>query len=108
MINHIDLGLHPEERRRAIVSLIRKGNITLGGYNKAKIYGLLTCSSGKRLKAKNRVFFKDEAEALLNGYRPCGHCLKENYEQWKREKIIKQGICYSIPRAIKLQRIEDL
>jgi len=70
---------------------MRNGDVTLGGYKKAKIYGLLTCSSGKRMKVENRVFFKDEAEALLNGYRPCGHCMKEKYEQWKMEnKITKQ------------------
>lgn len=86
MINHIDIGRTARERKKAIGSLIRNGEVTLGGYKKAKIYGLLTCSSGKRMKVENRVFFKDEAEALTNGYRPCGHCMKEKYEQWKKGK----------------------
>lgn len=91
MINHLDIGKTVEERKKAIGILIRNGDVTLGGYKKAKIYGLLTCSSGKRMKVENRVFFKDEAEALGKGYRPCGHCMKEKYEQWKAEsKIIKQ------------------
>jgi DNA/RNA endonuclease YhcR with UshA esterase domain len=86
MINHIDLGCNAEERRKVIGPLIRKGDITLGGYKKAKIYGLLNCPSGKRMKAENRIFFKDEAEALANGYRPCGHCMKKEYAKWKKEK----------------------
>jgi methylphosphotriester-DNA--protein-cysteine methyltransferase len=86
MINHIDLGHVTEERRKALCSLIRKGDITLGGYKKARIYGLLSCSSGKRMKVENRVFFKDEEEALANGYRPCGHCMKNKYAEWKKEK----------------------
>lgn len=85
MINHIDLGRNVEERKKAVGYLIRNGEIKFGGYRKAKIYGLLTCSSGKRMKVENRVFFKDEAEALTNGYRPCGHCMKEKYEQWKKK-----------------------
>jgi methylphosphotriester-DNA--protein-cysteine methyltransferase len=86
MVNHIDLGQGPEERSKAIQALIRKGGITLGGYKKAKIYGLLSCSSGKRMRVENRVFFKDEGEALANGYRPCGHCMKNKYAAWKKEK----------------------
>jgi methylphosphotriester-DNA--protein-cysteine methyltransferase len=89
MINHINLGRTVEERKKATGALIHKSDITLGGYKKTKIYGLLTCSSGKRMKAENRVFFKEEAEALINGYRPCGHCMKEKYQQWKKNGIIK-------------------
>lgn len=81
MIRHIELGQTIEDRKIALSSLIRKGEIMLGGYSKAKIYGLLSCSSGKRMKAENRVFFKDEAEALAKGYRPCGRCMKIKYEQ---------------------------
>lgn len=83
MINHIDIGRTLKERKKALGSLIRKGEVTLGGYKKAKIYGLLTCSSGKRMKVENRVFFRDEAEALSYGYRPCSHCLPEKYQVWK-------------------------
>lgn len=85
MIDHIDLE-QTVDGKKVIGSLIRKHDITLAGYIKKKIYGLLNCSSGKRIKVENRVFFKDEAEALSNGYRPCGHCMKEKYDQWKREK----------------------
>jgi len=83
MIRHIDLGNTKEERRRNLASLIRKGLVSLGGYRKGKIYGLLNCPSGKRMKTENRVFFKDEWTALANGYRPCGHCLAQKYKAWK-------------------------
>jgi methylphosphotriester-DNA--protein-cysteine methyltransferase len=86
MIDHIKLGQDPGERGKAIRALIHKGAITLGGYKKAKIYGLINCFSGKRMKVENRVFFKDEGEALANGYRPCGHCMKNKYAEWKKEK----------------------
>lgn len=83
MIRHITLGNTKEERKQKLSRLIRKGEISLGGYSKAKIYGLLSCKSGKRMKAENRVFFKDETEAIQNGYRPCAHCLPGEYKLWK-------------------------
>jgi methylphosphotriester-DNA--protein-cysteine methyltransferase len=61
--------------------------IVLGGNIKLKIYGTLSCKSGKRMKKQNRVFFVSEEEALGNGYRPCGHCMKANYKKWKDELI---------------------
>src|SRR5258708_8895898 len=69
MIHH---ATHPNIR-----SLIRAGKIRFGGNKILKIYGTLSCSSGKRMKAENRVFFESEAEARLAGYRPCGHCMKD-------------------------------
>jgi methylphosphotriester-DNA--protein-cysteine methyltransferase len=87
--HHHQLGKDAEERRLLLRRHIRSGEISLGGYKKAKIYGLLTCSSGKRMKAANRVFFKDEAEALQHGYRPCGHCMPEKYKQWKGQLLQK-------------------
>lgn len=86
MYQHIQLGETAEERKRKVGNLIRSGAITLGGYKKDKIYGLLSCSSGKRMKIENRVFFKDVQEAVENGYRPCGNCLPEQYKQWKVAK----------------------
>lgn len=56
--------------------LIQSGAITLAGNAKLKIYGLLTCGSGKRMRKENRVFFADEREARHTGYRPCGNCMK--------------------------------
>lgn len=74
---------HTELDKKQLASLIRKRAITLGGYKKAKIYGLLSCRAGRRMKTENRVFFRDEKEALAAGYRPCSACLPEQYRQWK-------------------------
>lgn len=86
MYQHITLGKTDQERKRKLSSLIRSGAINLAGYKKAKIYGLLNCSSGKRMKIENRVFFKNIEEAISKGYRPCGHCLPEQYKVWKAGK----------------------
>lgn len=60
----------------------RQKEICFGGNRKLKIYGTLPCKSGKRMKIENRVFFKSEKEAIKNGYRPCGHCMKTKYRKW--------------------------
>ena len=70
-----DDALMPEEIR----ALIRIGEITMAGNKRLKIYGKLSCSSGKRMNPENRVFFKSEEEALSLGFRPCGHCLREKF-----------------------------
>lgn len=54
---------------------IRRSKICFGGNRKLKIYGTLSCNSGKRMKCENRVFFASEQEAQQNNYRPCGHCM---------------------------------
>ena len=53
---------------------------TLGGHRRNRVYGRLDCKTAARYLArgsyqKNRVFFADEASALVAGYRPCSHCL---------------------------------
>ncbi|MBO7526940.1 MAG: metal-binding protein [Clostridia bacterium] len=72
-----------------------------GGYNgKEKIYGALDCPSALNWIAKGyyvdrRVFFKDEKDALLAGFRPCAVCLRKKYLKWKadpegyKESILK-------------------
>ena len=79
MIRHLDLGSTPVARLRRLAALRRDGTVSLGGNRNLKIYGTLTCRSGRRLKVENRVFFRDAAEAKESGYRPCGHCLREDY-----------------------------
>ena len=66
-----------------LYGLLRQEKILFGGNLNLKIYGSLRCRSGKRMKRKNRVFFKDEVEVLAQGYRPCGHCMKQAYMDWK-------------------------
>ena len=57
--------------------------IILGGNKQLKIYGTLHCASGKRMKRANRVFFASVQEAIENGFRPCGHCMRSEYQIWK-------------------------
>ncbi len=62
---------------------IKLKEISYAGNLKLKIYGTLQCKSGKRMKKENRVFFGSETEAIKNGFRPCGHCMKMKYKNWK-------------------------
>ena len=79
MVNHIDLT------NTKLKSLIDEGAIKFGGNRSLKIYGTLSCKSGKRMKKVSRVFFKSEKEAIDKGYRPCGHCMREEYQSWKEK-----------------------
>jgi methylphosphotriester-DNA--protein-cysteine methyltransferase len=54
------------------------------GNNRLKIYGLLTCGSGRKMRKENRIFFRTEEEAVGLGFRPCGHCMRSSYEHWKK------------------------
>ena len=85
MLLHTELGTTREKRQKKLAGLIRRGAISLGGYSKGKIYGLLRCKPGKRMRIENRVFFKDEKEPIQYGYRPCAHCLPEKYKLWKAQ-----------------------
>jgi len=86
MIAHIELGDMPFTRSRKLKVLIDAGKVKLGGNRKLKIYGTMDCSSGKRMKAENRVFFESEVEAASAGYRPCGHCMRKEYSAWKARR----------------------
>ncbi|TAJ51992.1 MAG: metal-binding protein [Chitinophagaceae bacterium] len=70
-----------------IRSLIRQKKIHLGGNSKLRIYGILSCRSGKKMKRENRVFFASEEDAIANGYRPCAHCMRAAYQNWKNESV---------------------
>jgi hypothetical protein len=83
MKRHTELGNTPFKKMRKLKIMIDKGEVQLGGNSKLKIYGKLHCSSGKRMKTENRVFFRSETEAKGMGYRPCGHCMREDYLLWK-------------------------
>jgi methylphosphotriester-DNA--protein-cysteine methyltransferase len=68
---------HDEITSKALFRLMRLSEISFAGNIKLKIYGRLSCRSGKRMKRGNRVFFKTEREALNHGFRPCGHCMRK-------------------------------
>lgn len=76
--------LHKNLTPSVVRSLIKNGDIVLGGNKQLKIYGTLHCTSGKRMKVQNRVFFTSENEAITEGYRPCGHCMRKAYKVWKK------------------------
>ena len=67
---------------KVLRSLIKQAKVCFGGNRQLGIYGQLNCSSGKRMKRENRVFFESKQRAVEAGYRPCGHCMKSDYHQW--------------------------
>ena len=86
MIRHTALGPTSFAQRRALVTLVRSGAITLGGNGPGRIYGRLDCRAGKRMKSANRVFLRDEVEAVEQGFRPCGVCLPVAYKVWRESR----------------------
>ncbi len=74
--------LHSTIGKQDLRFKIQSGEITLAGNSRLKIYGLLNCKSGKRMNRDNRIFFKNEKEAIRSGYRPCAHCQPIKYKTW--------------------------
>jgi methylphosphotriester-DNA--protein-cysteine methyltransferase len=79
MIDHSSLG------SSQLKALIKNGQIVYAGNRTLKIYGLLSCATGKRMKKENRVFFKNKVDARALGFRPCGHCLRSEYLVWRKK-----------------------
>lgn len=50
------------------------------GITTQRIFGRLTCGSGKRAKKENRIFFHTWDNAVGAGYRPCKVCRPEKFE----------------------------
>lgn len=76
---------HAAISSKDLVRAIKSRKITIAGNRKLKIYGRLSCISGKKMKKCNRVFFGSEQEAIDKGFRPCGHCMYVQYKKWKNE-----------------------
>jgi methylphosphotriester-DNA--protein-cysteine methyltransferase len=62
-----------------------------GGHRRTRIYGRLDCPAALRAiagggYARYRVFFADEASAIAAGYRPCGTCCADRYQEWKNTR----------------------
>lgn len=74
---------HSDITKSELALQIKSGEITLAGNARLKIYGLLSCKSGKRMQLHIRVFFANEKEAIQSGYRPCGNCMSSSYIKWK-------------------------
>ena len=54
------------------------GNVT------HRIFGRLTCASGRRMYAENRVFFATWDDAIAAGYRPCRKCRPSPFDRYAR------------------------
>jgi hypothetical protein len=103
-----------DTERSEIRELIHTNRITLGGRadSSDRLYGRNlepgSCPGGTRLiesTRKNRatssqVFFENEADALRNGFRPCGSCNRVLYQAWKASENKDQWI------ASRLRQIE--
>ncbi len=74
-----------------INSLIKNRKILWAGNRKLNIYGKLNCKSGTRMKTQNRVFFQNEQEAIALGFRPCGHCMRLEYLDWKMSNTFNKS-----------------
>jgi hypothetical protein len=55
---------HSEFDNQEFRRLIKNQSITLAGNSRLKIYGLLCCASGKRMKRQNRAFFVSLKESF--------------------------------------------
>lgn len=73
--------LHTEISDKELWKRIKQNEICFGGNRRLGIYGKLNCSSGKRMKKGNRVFFRSEKEAMEQGFRRCGHCMNKEYKK---------------------------
>jgi hypothetical protein len=91
---------HDQITDSAVRAAIRHQTIRLAGNIRDKIFGRLNCRSGRRMKRVNRVFFADEAEALAHGFRPCGHCMREDYAVWKVDRTLSEPA--PLPERAKL------
>lgn len=78
---------HPEISDKELRNQIRQSIYLHAGNSKLKIYGKLSCTSGKRMKKEKRVFFQSPEEAAVQGFRPCGHCMRREYKKWKNDFI---------------------
>ena len=75
--------LHETLAPSELFKALKHQKVQWAGNRKLKIYGTLHCKSGKRMKKSTRIFFSSEHEALKEGYRPCGHCMRKAYLDWK-------------------------
>lgn len=83
MVTHLSLGKTTYLRAKKLHELIESKQIVIAGNKRFKIYGLISCKAGKRMRPENRVFFMSTEEVNQKQFRPCGICLKNVYNIWK-------------------------
>lgn len=72
------------EAKRAILTLegvrltrlqdLAQRGLRYEGVRSTKVFCFPTCYHGRPIREENLVFFRNEAEARVAGYRPCKHC----------------------------------
>lgn len=81
-----DLYNHAELTDDQVRAMLKCGDIKFAGHKGYKVWGLLTCATGKKMKRENRVFFTSQEAAEKNGYRPCGSCQRAAFNRWKSQQ----------------------
>lgn len=61
--------------KKGIWSKWREPSATYIGNKRSRRFHLATCSSGKRIKPKNRIIFKRKWDAYWEGYAPAKRCM---------------------------------
>ena len=72
---------HAQINEEELRTRIKHYEIKFGGNLSLKIYGKLSCLTGKRMKKQHRVFFASAKEAIEKGFRPCGNCMNNEYKK---------------------------
>lgn len=75
------------------------------GITTQKIFGRLTCGSGKRAKKENRIFFHTWEDAVEAGYRPCKVCKPRKSECDHMPFGLTGGFALSLSRLRKRIRV---
>lgn len=55
------------------------------GITSTRVFGRLTCPSGKRARPANRVFFGTWDDAVAAGFRPCKRCRPDPADAYERD-----------------------
>ena len=61
--------------KRGVWQNWREQNATYFGNKRSRRFHLPTCSSGQRIKSKNRIIFEKKWDAYWEGYAPAGRCM---------------------------------
>ena len=67
--------------------MIRHGQILFGGNYGQKIYGHLKLTIRTKIEKRLASFFTSMDDVFLQGFRPCGNCMKATYKTCKDEFV---------------------
>lgn len=72
----------------AIKRMVAAGTLRYAGNESMQVYGEIDCPSGKR--SRKRVYFASREQAEQLGFRPCGACMRAEYQEWKRQQEVSE------------------